>query len=460
VALGATAAMMAAGPASATQDGVNVAGFFGTPAQNAQVESLVDQLHPAWIRVFLVWGSIEPAPGSYDLGQIGDYESLFAALPAGTKVDVDVVGSPAWANGGSSSSATPPTNDQSFAGFMNYIANAFGKRVTAYEIWNEEDSSANWSGTPAQFVGLLAAAYPAIKSANPGATVILGGLGANDYPYLQQLYAAGAGHYFDAVGVHTDDACSLASPYSFALNQGAQTIQRWSFLGFTTVHSVMAANGDGAEPIYMTEFGWSTSNTTCSTGVWAGKKAGGVSEATQALYLQQAYHCLAQPQYSYVTAAMWYDMVDSSPVNNIFDRYGLTTSTLVPRPSFGAFQQESEHGDQLSGTCGTFAGPKLRLMAPFNGERYSGPLMVRVTATANGSPVAQIALQHDGKNILNFNRIDAHYAHGVLSGHIDWQGAPRLSLGKHTITVVATNSHGVTSTLSVTVIHVGKHKKH
>jgi hypothetical protein len=146
--------------------------------------------------------------------------------------------------------------------FANYLANAFGQSVNAYEIWNEEDGSPGWTGTPAQYVSLLAAAYPAIKSANPNATVILGGLAANDYPYLQLLYKAGAGPYFDAVGVHTDDACSLTSPYGFAYNPGTNLINRWSFLGFTTVHSVMAANGDAAKPIYMTEFGWSTTQTT------------------------------------------------------------------------------------------------------------------------------------------------------------------------------------------------------
>jgi hypothetical protein len=449
----------AAVPAGGAETGLNVAGFFGTPAQNAQLESLVAELHPGWVRVFVNWNQVEPAPNSYNAGQLSDYHAFFAALPAGTKVDVDVVGTPGWANS-DQSTQTPPSNDQWFGSFMNYIANAFGSSVAAYEIWNEEDSTAWWTGSPTQYVDLLKAAYPAVKAANPAATVILGGLGANNYPFLQQLYAAGAHGSFDAVGVHTDDACSLSSPYAFAFNPGTQEINRWSFLGFTTVHDVMAANGDAALPIYMTEFGWSTTSSTCSSGTSAGKRAGGVSQQTQALYLQQAYHCLAQPTYSYVAAAMWFDMVDFAPANIFYNRYGLMTTSLTPKASFAAFRQVTTKGDQLTGTCGNFAGPILHLVKPYNGERYSGPLMIRVTAKANGSAVGQIALQHDGHGVVNFNRIDAHYAKGTLTGTLDWQGARSLKLGPHTITVVATNANGVKSTESVIVDHVAAPKQH
>ena len=232
------------GSAGAAQDGLNVA--FGLPGQNAHIQSLVDRLHPTWIRVFLAWNQVEPTPGTFDDALLANARAFLEALPSGTKVDVDLSNTPNWAGG---SPTGPPNNDQTFGVFANYVANAFGDTVSAYEIWNEEDSPANWSGTPAQYAGLLEAAYPAIKSANPSATVILGGLGANDYPYLQELYQAGAGHSFDAVGVHTDDACSITSPYAFAYNPGTNQINRWSFLGFTTVHATMAANGDASKPI-------------------------------------------------------------------------------------------------------------------------------------------------------------------------------------------------------------------
>ena len=73
----------------------------------------------------------------------------------------------------------------------------------------------------------------------------------------------------------------------------------------------MVAAGDGAKPIYMTELGWSSTDRRVPSGAWAGKKLAGVTERTQAAYLQEAYHCLAQPQYSYVKAAMWFELFDN-----------------------------------------------------------------------------------------------------------------------------------------------------
>ena len=46
-----------------------------------------------------------------------------------------------------------PADDADYAGFLGYLVNAFAGRVTAWEIWNEEDDSGWWAGTPAQYVG-------------------------------------------------------------------------------------------------------------------------------------------------------------------------------------------------------------------------------------------------------------------------------------------------------------------
>jgi uncharacterized protein YdbL (DUF1318 family) len=459
--LGAAAAISLGAPASAgaAQVGLNVSGFLGSAAQDAKIEAYVDAAHPAWVRVFVNWNQIEPARGTYSAGQIIAYKSFFASLPPGTKVDVDIVLTPVWASG-STNPAVPPSNPQDFASAVNYLANAFGPAVTSWEIWNEEDSHGWWTGSPAQYADMLKAAYPAIKAANPAATVLLGGLGANNYPYLSSLYAAGAAGSFDAVADHTDDACSLASPNAFAFIPGTQTINQWSFLGFTSVHAVMAANGDGAMPIYMTELGWSTAGSECHVGASAGRKLGGVTPQTQATYLKQAYHCLAQPQYSYVATGFWYSLIDAGTGSTFYDHYGLLTAGLAQKPSFAAFAQEAKDGDQLTGACGNFSGPALRLINPRQGETFSGQLQITVTATDRRAAVAQIALKHDGRTIMNFNRKDAHYSGHTLTGEIGWIGAPHLTFGDHTITVVATDAHGVKTSVTVTVDHVKPPKHH
>ncbi len=230
-------------PAGAAEVGINVAATSGDYFTSPKVRAAIRASRPAWVRVFIGWDGIEPQQGVYNTAEIQNYQKFFAALPAGTKIDVDVEGSPPWAADGSNNPATAPANDANYAGFVNYLVNAFHGRVTAWEIWNEEDNSGWWNGTPGGYAALLKAAYPAIKSADPKATVLVGGLTGNDGAYLSQLYADGAKGSFDAVGVHTDTACNIASPYSFEYNLGTHTVNQYFFLGFTSIHAVMVNAG-------------------------------------------------------------------------------------------------------------------------------------------------------------------------------------------------------------------------
>ena len=52
-----------------------------------------------WVRVFATWPDLEPTPGVYAASWLAAYEKLFRELPSGTKVVVDVVGTPRWETG-------------------------------------------------------------------------------------------------------------------------------------------------------------------------------------------------------------------------------------------------------------------------------------------------------------------------------------------------------------------------
>ena len=269
---------VAAGPAGAAEPGVVLADSFSPHVGDLKA------LGTHWVRVFATWPDLEPTPGDYSANWIANYERLFNQLPAGTKVIVDVVDTPQWETG-SSDEHTPPANPEDYAAFVGGLAQRFGPHVAAYELWNEEDSPSWWVGAPdpAAYAALLKASYPVIKAAEPNATVLVGGLTGNDYPFLEQLYQDGAKGYFDAVAVHTDTACNIASPYSFLRENDGHMIPD-SFLAYREVHNVMLANGDD-KPIWMTELSWRTTSAECEEGFWAGRKAQGVTEQQQATYL-------------------------------------------------------------------------------------------------------------------------------------------------------------------------------
>ena len=447
--------------AGATEVGINVAATSGNPLATPAVISAIRASRPAWVRLFIGWNAIEPAQGRYNTAEIADYQRFLNELPAGTRVDLDVEGTPAWAAGGSTDPRTPPADDAAFAGVLNYLENAFGSRVNAWEIWNEEDSSGWWGGTAAQYAGLLRAAYAAIKAASPAATVLIGGLTGNDAAYLDQLYAAGAEGSFDAVAVHTDTACNFSSPYVFELNRGTRTINQYFFLGFTAVHAAMVAAGDGVKPIFMTEVGWSSTTATCETGAWAGQKLAGVGPQTQAVYMQQAYHCLSLPRYSYVKAAMWFELVDDGSSTAPLDNYGLLTSGYARKPAFAAFQQESLSGDPLTGPCGAAARkrshagagrsarPRITVSAPAVALRRSGTLDVAVTASAPASGVQGITIELSRRRHVRFSV--RGFPRTVSCGFV-LRRALLGHRGRHRIRVVVTDRRGHVASTTVRVV--------
>ncbi|HXR14371.1 MAG TPA: hypothetical protein VN740_06890 [Solirubrobacteraceae bacterium] len=432
--------------AGATEIGVNVPTTIGFQAP--KVLAAIRASRPAWVRVFIGWWVIEPAPGVYDVSAIKVYRDFFNALPKGTKIDADVVGTPPWAAGGSSSTATPPTDDSTFATFVNHLVTVFHGRVTAWEIWNEESASSWWNGTIAQYADLARAAYPAIKAADPAATVVLG---ANSPEWLTQLYADGIKGYFDADAIHTDTACNVTSPYIYEYNRDTTTVNQYFFLGFTGVHAIMAAHGDASKSIYMTELGWSSTSAECQTGLWSGKKLAGVTDQTQATYLTQAYHCLAQPRYSYVKAAMWFELYNNGNSSAPLDNYGLLTTDYSPKPAFNAFQQESLQGDQQSGPCGNFSAPKITILHPTPNSRYSGPLRIAVSASSPANGVREITIDLSKHSSEHFG---AKGFPATLHASLTWLGAKRLRAGPHKIKVVVIDKLGNVATRTFSVVHM------
>lgn len=412
-------------------------------------DSLVSGLGVGWVRSFAPWNSYEPSRGGLSAGMVRVLEEGIGGLPAGTKVLIDLVDTPQWESG-SSDLAAPPRNPADYARFAGAMAKRFAGRVSAWEIWNEEDAAGWWAGgpDPAAYTKLLQDAYHAIKSADPHATVVLGGLTGNDYEFLEELYKQGAKGYFDAAAVHTDTACNTVSPYE-ALHNGPNDprINRWAFLGYRTMHEVMLAHGDSS-PIWMTELGWNTAPGLCQSGRWAGQKAAGVSRETQALFLREAYHCLAQDPY--VPVGIWYGLQESEL--NGLGGYGVLDQSFAPKPAYYALAEYSRHGDQLSEPCtGNAGGPTVKLIRPKTGVRYSSMLPIAVTASGK-SPVWDITLYGDGHLIRNFY---VHDGLPTLKGSMVWSGARLLKPGRHTLSAKAIDMRNNTTYTSVTIVRAG-----
>lgn len=441
VLVAAVAALALAPAAHAATPGVNV--------NILSAQSVTDAIATGakYARFFLLWSDVEPTRGTLDGNALYPYQQQFARLnAAGVRPIVVVVGAPQWANG-SSDRLVPPRNASDFGTFTGQLAARLRGSVAAYEIWNEPDATAFWHGTPdvARYSELLKASYPAIKAADPAAKVVAGPTTGNDYAWVDGLYTNGAKGSFDVVAVHTDTACLDRGPDVFYRDGGR--IAQYSFLGYKTVHDVMAAHGDGETPIWMTELGWSSTTTTCARGAWAGQKAAGVGEADQATYLKQAYHCLTFDPY--VQVALWFNMQDTSSADSELNRYGLLRADGSHKPAWAAFRDVTANGDQLSGACGKLSGPTLSVAAPTDGARYVDGLFIKATAT--DPQLRSLSVLADGRRVNGFS--GARLRNGVPVAWL-WHGAKALSYGSHTITIRAADSQGNLTVQNVTVTHL------
>jgi Bacterial Ig domain/Cellulase (glycosyl hydrolase family 5) len=424
--------------------GLNIANV-PTDAQIATAQSLGAKN----VRMFLLWADVEPVKGRLSPPLIARYVQVVAELTAdGINTDFVVVRTPSWESG-SRDAAAAPSNPADYANFLSQLAATPGLAGNhiAYELWNEEDAPEWWSPAPNDnaYAALVKAAAPAIKAADPSATVVLGPTVANDYEFIGSLYGDGIGGLTDAVAVHTDNACLTVGPDASYTENGGK-IGRYAFTGYRTVHDTMVAHGEGSHPIWMTEFGWNSSQTASGgSSCPSGDKPSGVSADQQAQYITQAFHCMAGDPYLQV--ANWFTL-DDDPVQQDFQaHYGLETAGGTQKPDFASFSALAHNGDQLTGKCGDFDGPNITISTPKLGDTYATDLPLMASAS-DGQGVTRLSFYADGSSsaIQNF----ANPGNGTSVG-LTWHGAASLSIGLHTINVQAVDKSGNVGTASVQV---------
>lgn len=183
--------------------------------------------------------------------------------------------------------------------------------VNVYEIMNEPNTHSY--GLPgnympaANYTAVLKASYTKIKSMDPDAIVLVGGLaptcgspencGSNpqgQINYLEAMYSNGSKGYFDAMNMHPYSGSGLCN-----LNKSWNACY-W----LPSLYNVMVANGDGSKKIWITEYG-------CPTSI----AAGGAPEAycnatTEGDEILAAYE--ERANWSWAGPMLVYEWIDSA----------------------------------------------------------------------------------------------------------------------------------------------------
>jgi len=300
----------------------------------------------AWIRLDFDWNDLQPSnAASFSWSQ---HDKVVAAANArGLRLLPILTYTAPWARlpACGSNPRCAPADPAQYANFARETARHYAPLgIHHWEIWNEENSQGAWepAANAADYVQFLKAAYTSIKQIDASATVISGGLasssnadGIPQLDYLRAMYAAGAKPYFDAIGYH---------PYSYPVPASYNiTWNAWSQMGFTAIslRSIMAASGDDAKQIWVTEYGAPTGGPSTEASSQDYHLNDSPDHVTEEFQAQIAADVIRSAHNApWIGPLFWYGYRDegtSTDSNENF--FGLIRADGSPKPAYEALKQ-------------------------------------------------------------------------------------------------------------------------
>jgi polysaccharide biosynthesis protein PslG len=270
-------------PAAALPPAINVDFDYGIEAiisadNVAAVTSQISELGMGWVKVDVNWRDYEPTLGGINFAALDTIVSTLEQ--ANLKILFTVSTSPEWARTTKDESG-PPDDYATYSTFVGTLAGRYAGRVQAYEIWNEPNLRREWNSnlhniSAASYIDLLRQAYAAIKAVDPNAIVVSAGLAPtgfndgvnaiNDRIFLDSLYAEGLASVTDAIGAHPGGWANPPDATCCTASAGVNThYEDRSFYFLDTLNDyrqAMVRNNDTDTAIWVTKFGWGTSEDT------------------------------------------------------------------------------------------------------------------------------------------------------------------------------------------------------
>lgn len=298
-----------------------------------------------WIRIDVDWSDVEEERGRHD------WSTVDRVVQMASVRELRVLGlltyTPVWARPANTTDKHPPVDPTDMAAFAASAAGRYGPggsgdvagSIRHWEIWNEPNLEGFWeSGAdPTAYAALYTEVAGALRRADPGATIIAGGLGPADDgggdlspgSFTAAFVAAGAPEeLIDAIAIH---------PYTYPAlpgeDQGWNTWHRME----AVVETVEASFGRSV-PVWATEFGAPT----------GGK--GSVGLDRQAEIMAAAMECsveqLAGPLFLYSVVDL--DSTDEDREGH----FGLITSDERAKPAWQVLTSFTAGSPRSARGCG------------------------------------------------------------------------------------------------------------
>jgi hypothetical protein len=357
------AALLAVALLAATAPGAAAlpAGFWGVSPQAAPTLEQFKRLRTggvASVRIPVAWAAVEPTRGaapnwsSID-GLVG------GAAQAGLKVLPFLYEAPGWAVPrvkvpGPTSAKAPKTlpvktgaQRAAWTAFLELAAQRYGPGgafwrenrtlveapIRTWQIWNEENFKYFVAQpNPAEYGKLVKISYSALRSVDPGAQIVLGGMFSQPNEarfkvkppqayfaadFLEQMYRTTPGikSKFEGVALH---------PYTGEYQALPSKIEEF--------RHVLAKNHDSGKGLWITEIGWSSEPPDPVHDSFAKGPAG------QAKQLKGAFNLFKRNQAKWkLQRIYWFSVDDQQGACNFCGGSGLFGPGFVPKKSWFAY---------------------------------------------------------------------------------------------------------------------------
>jgi polysaccharide biosynthesis protein PslG len=253
-----------------------------------------------WLRQEFPWEDIEiHGKGDFEDRRHEPYRSAWEkydqivdlADQYGLEIIARLSNPPEWsrAQGAAAGTFAPPDNLDDYGDFVEAVVRRYRGRIRVYQIWNEPNIYPEWGEQPVDpeaYTELLEVGYTRVKAACPECVVISGALAQtiplgprdmNDFVFLQRMYDAGAGAYFDVMAMQ--DYGLWSGPTDRRMRARVLNFSRPEYL-----REIMVKNGDAAKPIWITEMNWNAPPSD-----FPNKQYGFTTPEQQARYAVLAY---------------------------------------------------------------------------------------------------------------------------------------------------------------------------
>jgi hypothetical protein len=314
------------------------------------------------LRVPVNWAAVQSSPGA-----LPDWSSVDPVVRAAAETGMTVLpfldGAPGWAireegvGGARAPVSLPVLTATQRAGWREFLRLAVfrygpggsfwaenpllpARPIRIWQVWNEENFKYFAARpSPSQYGELVVDSYRDLRSADPGARIVLGGLfarpkGGSSKPvqgrikrayfatdFLERMYRTtpGVRGKFLAVALH---------PYSYGYRRLAPEI--------AGLRTALKRAHDPGRAIWLTELGWSSGHPDATNGRNGFEKGpqGQARELAGAFRLLQANAAAWR-----VKRVYWFSFTDAPGTCNFCDGSGLFGSGFTPKPAWSAYKR-------------------------------------------------------------------------------------------------------------------------